>query len=211
MVYAPPALLYGMLQLKTLLRATPHPVRVRALLQCRTTVTRAILETDEFGNRRKNVAALVRATDGDRFCTIMFYDPTKTKLVESRVWLSCSCGYFTFTVETVNALHKSSDVINSNGDLPVIRNPRMIPHLCKHLVALAKFAIIAKAKEVDKKAPKRGHNHKPEYGVPVPHQRDNTPGVKTYTKKPVSKVPKKPLAKPHQPPKKPGKPLAKGK
>jgi hypothetical protein len=173
------------------------------MLQCRTTVTRAILETDDFGNRRKNVAALVRATDGDRFCTIMFYDPTKTKLAESRVWLSCSCGYFIYNVETVNALHKSSDVLNSNGDMPVVRNPRMIPHLCKHLVALAKFAIVAKAKEVDKKAPKRGHNNKPEYGEPVHVNRGTQPKVKQYTKKPVPAAPKKPLAKPHQPLKKP--------
>jgi len=193
-----------MLTLKTLLRATPHPVRARALLQCRTTVTRAILETDEFGNRRKNVAALVRATDGDRFCTIMFYDPAKADLVQSRVWAACSCPYFCFNVETVNALHKSCDVINSNGELPLIRNPRMIPHFCKHLVALAKFAIVAKAKEVDKTAPKQGHRPKPEFGEGPTAPTKKLPKVKQYTKKPVKPAPR-PLAKPHQPLKKPGK------
>lgn len=193
-----------MLTLKKLLVATPQPVMARALLQCRTTITRSILEIDEFGNKRKNVAGLVRATDGDRFAVIMFYEPDKKNLADSKIWVHCSCPYYTFNVEVVNALKKSSDVINSNGDLPVVRNPRMIPHLCKHVAALAKFAVRAKAKDLTPKQ-KPTTTKKPPPATQL--ERPGQKRTKQYTKKPVNKI-QKPAPKappgPRQPMQKPG-------
>lgn len=145
-----------MLRLNQLIRATPRPVVLRAAMQCRVQITRLIEDVDDFGNVVKECAALVRATDGDRFCTVMFYEPQKANLSDSKAWVHCSCPFFTFNVEVTNALKKSSDVINSNGELPMIRNPRMIPHLCKHLIALSRMAIRAKykpTKNLMKKAP----------------------------------------------------------
>ncbi len=100
-----------MLTLKKLLVATPQPVMARALLQCRTTITRSILEIDEFGNKRKNVAGLVRATDGDRFAVVMFYEPDKKNLAESMIWAHCSCPYF--------CLHEDSIVSTKRGLIPI--------------------------------------------------------------------------------------------
>ena len=124
--------------------ATPRPIMLRALQQCRVRVTKAIQDRDDFGNLTKEFSGLVRATDGDRYCTIYFYEPDKKNLTDSKIWLHCSCPHYTFNVEVVNTLKHSSDILNSNGELPVVRNPRMIPHLCKHLVALSRLALVAK-------------------------------------------------------------------
>ena len=162
-------------------------------MQCRVHVTRAVEDIDDFGNHVKECAALVRATDGDRFCVLMFYEPDREDLAESKIWAHCSCPYYTFNVEVVNSLKKSSDVINSNGELPVIRNPRMLPHLCKHLLALAKFATKAKYKHVGrKKIETREEDRVWKMGegwVPAPK-----------TKVPPSKA----LKRPGEQPKKPG-------
>jgi hypothetical protein len=137
-----------MLTLRQLVVATPRPILSRSLMQCRVHITKATEDLDEFGNTVKECSALVRATDGDRYCTIMIYQPDIKNLALSKVWLHCSCPYYTFNVEVVNAMKRSSDILNSNGEMPRIRNPRMIPHLCKHLIALARLAIKAKYKVV---------------------------------------------------------------
>lgn len=50
--------------------------------------------------------------------------------------VSCSCEDFTFTFEV--ALHKkdAAEIEYSNGELPLIRNPKMIPGACKHVIKL---------------------------------------------------------------------------
>jgi len=52
------------------------------------------------------------------------------------VKVECDCGYFWSHCEV--ALHKqgAADIIHSNGAKPVVTNPRMIPHVCKHLHAV---------------------------------------------------------------------------
>ncbi len=192
--------------MRKLIRATPHKILLRAAIQCRTTITRAILEVDEFGNKRKNVAGLVRATDGDRFVVVMFYEPEKTALGESKVWVHCSCPYYLYHCEVVNAKHKSSDIINSNGQLPLVRNPRMIPHVCKHLVAMARIAVKAKAKDMTKAKEEKEKKKKT-----VPNKREaNKPAQKqeqqkkTYTNRPVRQPPK-PMATPSKAQPKPAK------
>jgi len=188
----------GMLTLRKLIVATPRPVMIRALMQCRVNVTRAVEDVDDFGNTVKECAGLVRATDGDRFAVIMFYEPSKKNLAESKVWAHCSCPYFTFNVEVTNALKKSSDVINSNGELPMVRNPRMIPHFCKHLVALSKLAVSTKYKHVAGKRQKRAPDEK----VP-PSKALKKPGERVQPQKQAPKPDKKPLAPPRAGPKPP--------
>lgn len=191
---------------------------IRALAQCRVNVTRAVEDIDDFGNVVKECAALVRATDGDRFCTIFFYEPDKKNLSESKIWTHCSCPYYTFHVEVVNALKKSSDVINSNGELPVVRNPRMLPHLCKHLIALGKIAIVAKYKVVGRldkeqkeakkyfdekeRREKQGTKVPPSRVLKRPGEQTRQPGLKRNEPiKPGPKTPTKPGVKSIQRPK----------
>jgi len=47
----------------------------------------------------------------------------------------------TYNLEVALARYNSSSVRSSNGDLPRIRNPKMIPYLCKHLVVAARLAL----------------------------------------------------------------------
>lgn len=100
-----------MLTLRKLAVATPRPILIRALMQCRVNITRATERQDDFGNTIKECAALVRATDGDRFALIMFYEPDKKNLSESKVWAHCSCPYF--------CVAKGTLVPTSRGMLPI--------------------------------------------------------------------------------------------
>lgn len=54
---------------------------------------------------------------------------------ESQLWVHCSCPYFKFYLEVVLHLYGSSSIYDSNGDMPVIKNPTYKPYLCKHLYA----------------------------------------------------------------------------
>jgi hypothetical protein len=47
--------------------------------------------------------------------------------------VGCSCEDFTFTWEVALNKKKAARIEYSNGDLPVDRNPRMIPGCCGHL------------------------------------------------------------------------------
>lgn len=54
-----------------------------------------------------------------------------------RSWVHCSCEHFLFSCEFALAKRGSSSIINSNGEPPVVTNPRMLPMVCKHIVAIA--------------------------------------------------------------------------
>jgi hypothetical protein len=68
-------------------------------------------------------------------CAITSLD--KNKGFKGPVKTSCDCEAFVYTCEV--ALHNqgAADIIYSNGEAPDVKNPRMIPTLCKHLYALA--------------------------------------------------------------------------
>ena len=134
-----------MLKLATLIKSTTPEIVNRALKQCRVRITRAVFDVDEEGYH-KLVMATVKATSENRFTVIKFYDSDKKKLADSRVWVHCSCEYHKFVCEVANKLRGSTDIIDSNGNFPHITNPSARPHLCKHLIALAKPAIEVAAK-----------------------------------------------------------------
>lgn len=54
------------------------------------------------------------------------------------VW--CDCADFTYRCETSLALRGSSAVINSNGSLPRVTNPTVVPRVCKHSLAFLEKA-----------------------------------------------------------------------
>lgn len=55
------------------------------------------------------------------------------------VKVHCDCKYFTFWLEYNLAQQNASDIINSNGSAPKIRNVEGRLHLCKHLVMAAPY------------------------------------------------------------------------
>ncbi len=68
---------------------------------------------------------------------------------QNRSWVHCSCEYFLYYNEVALAARGSSEVMTSNGALPKIRNPRMKPYLCKHLLAASRVMPKSKAKARD--------------------------------------------------------------
>ena len=50
------------------------------------------------------------------------------------IW--CDCGNFTYENEYVLWKKNSSNIVSSNGNPPIIRNPKRVTKLCKHLVAV---------------------------------------------------------------------------
>lgn len=127
-----------MITLSQLLKLTPKPILGRGYRECRVTIKEVSMKMDKDGEH-KYCSGTARGEDGERIVIIKFYQlEGKKNPVDCPVWLHCSCEYYKYTVETVNARKGSSSVVLSNGRSPVYRNRREIPHLCKHLVAFAK-------------------------------------------------------------------------
>ncbi len=63
--------------------------------------------------------------------------PLKNKSgVNQDVVLWCDCGNFTYENEYVLWKKNSSNIVSSNGNPPVVRNPKRVTKLCKHLTAV---------------------------------------------------------------------------
>lgn len=112
-----------MLTLRQLISATPGPIVKRAMAQCRTKITHATEDFDDFGNTVKECAALVRATDGDRYAIVMFYQPDLKNLTESKIWASCSCPYHCATAGTY---------VSTSRGLVTIENVEVGDLVCTH-------------------------------------------------------------------------------
>ena len=115
--------------------------------KCRGTILNASYGEDRDGVF-KQVIANTKCDHGPYLTRIRFYYDTEGTLPENPdVWVHCSCPLFKFSLETCLAYHGSSEIKESNGRYPRIKNPDMDPYLCKHLVA-----IMARAKK------KKGRN-----------------------------------------------------
>jgi|APGre2960657505_1045072.scaffolds.fasta_scaffold01006_13 hypothetical protein len=130
-------------RIKSLIKLTPQKVRYRASYP---KILYLDDKVDKSGEYRTIFAKLGLGNEestGDVYtlnlrCHGTKKNPTDFILVpDSLVWLHCSCPYFTYYLETVLQLHGSSQIYNSNGNLPKITNPRLRPYLCKHLYALS--------------------------------------------------------------------------
>lgn len=136
-----------MLFLTQLARLTPAKVRSRAAT-VRVTRIKAYLDADEKGDF-KYVTANARGDDGIRNIVIRLYGDRRANGVmkpNNKCWVHCSCPYWRYYCEVAVAARGSSSVISSNGRFPKIRNPRMRPYLCKHLLASVDIAAKTKAK-----------------------------------------------------------------
>jgi len=67
------------------------------------------------------------------------------------VKVHCDCKYFTYWLEYNLAQKNASDIINSNGSAPKVKNVEGSLHLCKHLVMAAPYLNILPG---DKNMPK---------------------------------------------------------
>ena len=128
-----------MYRLKQLIPLTPSNVRKRAkFIQIKP--TRAITDLDVDGRtfRKIQFTAIDKKGSGSpHLLTVRLYG--KNEVLNSDCWIHCSCEYFTFNLEVALTTQGSSSVINSNGALPVEKNPEMKGHLCKHLIAAIPF------------------------------------------------------------------------
>ena len=69
-----------------------------------------------------------------KILSVKIYGDAKN-ILKSPVWCHCSCEYFQFYLEVALTIKGSSSIINSTKQLPLDRNPRLLPYLCKHLIA----------------------------------------------------------------------------
>lgn len=134
-----------MLKLQQLLRGTPSNI-IRNSREVRSRIVRSVLDVDEIGPH-KRVLIEARATDGIRYLIYKFYEPEKKNLAQSKCYVHCSCPYFLYFLEVALTARGTSSVINSNGQYPRVRNPRLRPYLCKHLFAGSRAAMRSTAKK----------------------------------------------------------------
>jgi hypothetical protein len=94
----------------------------------------------EYTNKKtkKKQVRLAPAGSGKQHQSLIrFYGPPRGN---TPCWVWCDCEMYTYTLEVALKDLGSSDVKNSNGEEPDIRNPMKVGYLCKHLVAAAQWA-----------------------------------------------------------------------
>jgi hypothetical protein len=72
------------------------------------------------------------------------------KGLKSSIWVHCSCDYFKYNVEYVLSQLGASELVFSWNQPPHIRNPKYVPHACKHILLIVDDAL-AKAKTYGRK------------------------------------------------------------
>jgi hypothetical protein len=146
------------LHLRTLLMITPSNI-IDNSMRVRLTGEKAEVDADANGTHKlytcfaKDMES-ARPEDGPWRVIIRLYskEPKGNMGANHPAWVHCDCPYFQYYVEVANAARRSSSVITSNGHYPKIRNPRMKPYLCKHLVKAFRRALRMKpvAKKIHK-------------------------------------------------------------
>lgn len=112
-----------------------HPKIIANAQNVRTIVTEVTEGKDSEGDKYRNVkvTALTREKGKDpQYVDLQFYGP---KTPDALVWAICTCEYFKFTCEVALEKQGSSEIVFSNGQSPVVRNPRQVPCACKHIIA----------------------------------------------------------------------------
>lgn len=116
------------LSFKYLYRFTPHKFReradhVRVRLLTRTKNDKYIYKSvSDNGNVHKQMVKPLLSK--------------KLENIDQDVVVWCDCENFQYENEVVLWKSDASHKINSNGKWPIIRNPRRVKKLCKHLVAV---------------------------------------------------------------------------
>lgn len=61
-----------------------------------------------------------------------------------KIKVACDCSNYLFQWETANSTRGVSDIIYSNGDMPIVTNPGLKPGVCKHILKCLMFIVYAK-------------------------------------------------------------------
>lgn len=142
-----------MIYLSQLARLTPKKIQ-RTAAGVRVSKVKAFIDKDAKKGRFKTIRANVRSNkaygSGKTWhINVRLYGTMRSDGVmkpQNKAWVHCDCPYFRYHVEVADAARGASNVITSTGAYPKIRNPRMKPHLCKHLFAAIPVITKAKAK-----------------------------------------------------------------
>jgi len=143
-----------MLFLSTLARNTPKKIIKNSLRVkiFKGRYVQADIDSDANGEF-KQVKGVARDKDGQRHMIIRLYPKEKRVRGDgakmstgTKCWVTCSCPYWRYYCEVAVAARGSAHVLISNGQFPKIRNPRMKPYLCKHLLRFIPVATAASAK-----------------------------------------------------------------
>lgn len=59
------------------------------------------------------------------------------RISDSNIEISCDCEAFLYWCEVALYRKKAAQILHSNGEPPVVRNPKMIPSGCKHTIKIA--------------------------------------------------------------------------
>ena len=181
------------LTLQQLVRATPSSIVARATQQCHLLRHQYALGSldgfrRQYGKDRtyyNEMRTWTTCTDGKRNSYLRFFGPPA---LTTPVWVWCDCKYFLFHLEVVLSRYNCSTIRNSNGMLPIVRNKRMIPHLCKHILIAAKYAVREKRdlvqEELDRQAAEQealadkraSFGPLPSRGLIIPRGRFTRPG-----------------------------------
>lgn len=121
-----------MLKLQKLVQNTPRDVRTRSkLCACRRTSSKEKLRGKKFLYLEQQYRTKCMFKFWKQ--TIRFHGDIVSKKTD--VWVSCTCPYWKYYCETAVSYDGSTSLLYSNGEFPVIRNPKSISYLCKHLFA----------------------------------------------------------------------------
>lgn len=147
-----------MLYLSTLIRNCPRLIQTGAR-KVKVISEKAFIDSDDKGEFKQYLAS-IKGTK-KYHAEIRIYMPKGKKVkgkgtrvgASNKAWVTCSCPYWRYHCEVAAAARGSSNVLISNSQFPKIRNPRMKPYLCKHLLHCTKKAqkIAAKRKKIDQK------------------------------------------------------------
>jgi len=214
---------------KRILDFTPGKIKARTRV-----CSIRIIGQGKYKNSRKlgkvyELKYYVRCLDGNRRVTLRYVGNKKPGInrreqedpepnLNTQLWASCGCPWHMYVCEYSLAKQSSSDIIYSNGQPPVIKNPHMIGWCCKHVVLAIQKSIKDwkfarnRPKKTPAPSPPARTVLKPVKEKPIPAKPEKKPELKPTTaparrtptlKKPVreSLQPKKPTG-----PKTPGGP-----
>lgn len=131
-----------------LVRFTPMKIRENRRKGCRT----FFYGTQYFkrpGKRGIRIFAYKTGCSKSTYVTQLGFIDWR-KGLKSTIWVHCTCDYFKFNVEYVLAQLGASELVFSWNQPPHIRNPKNIPHACKHILLVVDDAL-NRAKQFGKK------------------------------------------------------------
>jgi len=132
------------IDLARLIQLTPKPVVDRARSCISRVLYNRVRDSDDAGFKYLEVILRSRCQDSDHsYLTVVRFDRFGVikNPVHHPTWVRCSCPYFLYYVEVALSRHGSTSVYYSNGMYPMIRNPKLRPYMCKHLISSVNPAV----------------------------------------------------------------------